>query len=362
MDDTDSAPEMESAGEVASEVEATPEISEEINLDAVIDAAVEEHFEGEPTERPRDENGRFISTKEESPEEALPEEASDEGNADQEAEPTDTEQVSLEAPQHWPEADKERFAAMPKDAQDWALERDKAMTADYTRKTQEIAETRNRYSALDQTLEPLRAGLQHNGITESQYIQRLVDADRQLQQDPAKAIQWLAQSAGLDLASLTTELGMDDYVDPQIAALQNQVTQLSNHLSQNERQAAEVRQTELNSAIDAFKNAADEAGNLTYPHFDALRHTMGALIEAGQAQGMEDAYAKAIRLDDTLYQEAMEAERKKAADAEEKRRLDAVEKAKKIKPKMSSAPPKGSVSANDLDSLLDHSISQAGLS
>lgn len=364
MTDTDSAPIEESAGEGVSEPEASPDVSSDTpepeaqDLDTVLNAAVEEHFEEDPPDGPvRDEKGRFVSTNPD--QEAPPSEASDgEGDADQVEAEAETEVPPLEPPKHWPEADKTRFAEMPKDAQEWALERDKAMTADYTRKTQEIAQERTRYQEIAQQFEPLRAGLQANGMTEAQYVQRLINADQRLQQDPVGAIKWLANQAGVDLATL--EPGTDEFVDPQIAALQNQVSQLTNHLATQEQRAAAAKQTELQSTISEFSAATDTDGQPLYPHFETLRHTMGALIQAGQAKGLEDAYAKAVRLDDSLYQEVLEAERKKAEAAEEKRRQEAVDKARHIRPKVPSAPPGGNVVKGDLDSLLEDSISKAG--
>ena len=357
MTDTDSAPLEGSAGEGVSVPEASPE-PEAQDLDSVLNAAVEEHYQPEEPEGPvRDEHGRFTSTKtEEQPDEAPPAEASKEGDDQESEDETEPEGSPLEAPQHWSAEDRERFAAMPKNAQEWALERDKAMTADYTRKTQEIAETRNRYQQIDQTLEPVRAALQANGITEAGYIQRLMEADRRLQTDPVRTIKWLAQNAGVDLATL--EPGEGSETDPQIAALRNQVQQLSEHLTTRERAEAEARQQETISTIENFQTATDEAGNPQYPHFEALRSTMGALIKAGHAAGLEDAYNKAIRLDDTLYQQQLEAERTKAKQAEEKLRSDAVAKAKPLA--RSSTPlPNGTVKATDLDGLLSDAINQA---
>ena len=47
---------------------------------------------------------------------------------------------------------------------------------------------------------------------------------------------------------------------------------------------------------------------------------MGNLIDAGEAKGLEDAYAKAKRLDDELYKESLDAQRKVPAEEDARRR------------------------------------------
>jgi hypothetical protein len=371
MDDTDSTPEVESAGEAESiETAPEPELAD-VTVDTVLDAAIEEHYVPEESPGPeRDDKGRFTSNKEgedppqENPDEAPPDEASGEGDDDQAEDDTDSEpekadEPPLTAPEHWPDADKAKFDVMPREAQAWALDRYKSMTADYTRKTQELAQERQQRQPLEQVMAPLRESLQARGVTEADYVGRLVEADRRLQNNPVEAIQWLAQQVGVDLATL--EPGEQQYADPQIAALQSRVDQLTNHLTEQERLATETRSSELGNQIESFRNKTDDAGTPLYPHFDTVRTTMGSLIQAGQAQGMEDAYAKAIRLDDALYQEAMTHERQKAEAAEEARRKDAVAKAKKVQSVKGSRPTQGTTQSSDLDSLLSSAIDSAGI-
>ena len=106
----------------------------------------------------------------------------------------------------------------------------------------------------------------------------------------------------------------------------------------------------------------DDKGNLKHPHFDKVRAKMGNLIDAGEAKSLQDAYAKAVRLDDDLYNQSLEAQRKSAKAEEDAKRKAAVEKAKKVRPRTATAPPSGSVKPSDLDSLLLDSINKAGVS
>ena len=88
---------------------------------------------------------------------------------------------------------------------------------------------------------------------------------------------------------------------------------------------------------------------------------MGQLIEAGAAADLEDAYSKALRLDDTLYQQSLEAERTKVKAAAEKRRKEAVAKAKKVPSRRSANPPAGNMQSNNLDDILGNALDNAGL-
>ena len=77
---------------------------------------------------------------------------------------------------------------------------------------------------------------------------------------------------------------------------------------------------------------------------------------SGASDNLEDAYAKALRLDDNLYQQSLEAERTKVKSAEDKRRKEAVAKAKKVPTRRSSNPPAGSVQSSNLDDILGNAF------
>ena len=131
----DSTPEEESAGQ------DVPEKDTADVLDDMLTKSLDEAFTEEP-EEPQDEGSTSeeIEAQDEdtAQDEAPPPEdvEASEGDTDHEEVKAETPEVPpLEAPQHWSAADKERFSGMPREAQDYVLERDKSMTADYTRKT-----------------------------------------------------------------------------------------------------------------------------------------------------------------------------------------------------------------------------------
>jgi hypothetical protein len=272
----------------------------------------------------------------------------------------DSKEPPLEAPKNWSEDVRSKFKDLPRDAQEYMLKRDKEMTADYTRKTQEVAEQRKSFESLDKVIAPMRQQIAASGVGEAEYISRLLNADMALRNNPKMAIKQLAQGYGIDLSSIEETVDWND-TDPQIAQLKQQNQAILAELNQFKQQNLQSARQQTEAQINGFANTKDDKGNLKYPHFDKLRVKMGNLIDAGEAKGLEDAYAKAVRLDDELYKQSLDAQRKSAKAEEDARRKAAVEKAKKVRPRTATAPPSGSVKATDLDALLMESINKAGV-
>jgi len=75
-----------------------------------------------------------------------------------ETEPVVETPEPIPAPEHWSDADKATFNALPRDGQDFIIARHKAMEGDYTRKSQGIAQEREFF----QGLAPLGQALQND--------------------------------------------------------------------------------------------------------------------------------------------------------------------------------------------------------
>jgi len=361
----DSTTEKESAGQDV----PVKDTAENNVLDEMLSKSLDEAFAEEPDEPQEDgitSEEKEVQKEDNAQDEAPPPEnvEASEGDVDQEAveEKKETKEVSpLEAPQHWSARDKERFKNMNREAQDYVLERDKSMTADYTRKTQEVAQIRQAMEPLGQVLAPVRNALRQSGISEAEYVARLMRADQMLQQNPHGAIQELARNAGINLEALEQTVEQESQPDSRVNALQQQVQQLQGYLENNEERAAQERHAGLHNQIEVFANETDKNGNLKHPHFNDLRVTMGQLMQSGTSDNLGDAYHKALRLDDTLYQQSLEAERTKVKSAEDNRRKEAVAKAKKVPSRRSSNPPAGAVQSNNLDDILGSALDDAGL-
>ena len=356
-------------------------------LEAVLEGAINQTIEKEPetpnTETPKEEVENTTipdapkqvenTNSEESDSDSLDQVApeNEEETQDSKEEPSDdavvahvdgedSKETPLEAPKNWSEDVRSKFKDLPRDAQEYMLKRDKEMTADYTRKTQEVAQQRKSFESLDKVIAPMRQQIAASGVGEAEYISRLLNADMALRNNPKMALKQLAQGYGIDLLSIEETVDWNDS-DPQITQLQQQNQAILAELNQFKKQNLQSARQQTENQISAFAESKDEKGNLKYPHFEQVRVKMGNLIDAGEAKGLEDAYAKSIRLDDDLYKQSLDSQRKSAKAEEDARRKAAVEKAKKVRPRTATTPPSGSVKNSDLDSLLMESISSAGI-
>jgi len=356
-------------------------------LEAVLEGAINQTIEKEPetpnTETPKEEVENTTipnapkqvenTNSEESDSDSLDQVApeNEEETQDSKEEPSDdavvahvdgedSKETPLEAPKNWSEEVRSKFKDLPRDAQEYMLKRDKEMTADYTRKTQEVAQQRKSFESLDKVIAPMRQQIAASGVGEAEYISRLLNADLALRNNPKMALKQLAQGYGIDLSSIEETVDWNDS-DPQITQLQQQNQAILAELNQFKKQNLQSARQQTENQISAFAESKDEKGNLKYPHFEQVRVKMGNLIDAGEAKGLEDAYAKSIRLDDDLYKQSLDSQRKSAKAEEDARRKAAVEKAKKVRPRTATTPPSGSVKNSDLDSLLMESISSAGI-
>lgn len=244
----------------------------------------------------------------------------EEGKTQEEVEP-------LEPPKHWNKEFKEKFNQLEPLAQHMFMDRHKDLESDYTKKTQQIAQYRKRQEAIDGIIKPYMGDFERLGMDEVGAIRQLFAAHDYLKKDPKKAISWLATNYGVDLTAVNDDTAEDDYADPEVKALKQQVAQLEGFLQKQENQRMQSEQQSTQSMIDQFASAKDENGNLKYPHFDNVRKVMGVLIQTQQAQDLEAAYDMAVHADPNLRKSMIDNQVKKASKSQVK--TEAVQKAKK---------------------------------
>ena len=79
-----------------------------------------------------------------------------------------------------------------------------------------------------------------------------------------------------------------------------------------------------------------------FPHFDVVREEMAQLLELGKAQDLETAYAKAVRLNDDVWE--LEKERLLKTGSQQASKAQQVAKAKAAAVSPRSVTPSGKVS------------------
>lgn len=346
------------------ETQGTPETEQAKGLDAILDAAIEQHseepkvVEETPTEpksdgKSRDERGKFIAKDKSTTEAPVTGQAE---VKDKTATPADdTAQAQpVVFPDAWSADWKAKAATLPPDQQNLLVEQYKAMQGSYTQKSQELAQQRKEHEPLLTTVNKWNGYFQQVGMTPDKAIEYLLNAEYMLRTGTPEQKQAALAAIVRDYGLSQTGQQPAAYSqrDPEVADLRQRLSALQDTIENSEQQ-------KLKSEIDAFSQAKDQNGQILHPHFDRVRETMGRLLDSSQAIDLETAYAKAVRLDDELFKQTVESERKRVADEADKARQEAVDKAKRAQPTRSSdGSPKLTAERKGLDAHLDAALEQ----
>tara|TARA_R110002020_G_scaffold36406_3_gene109364 strand:+ start:343 stop:1434 length:1092 start_codon:yes stop_codon:yes gene_type:complete len=355
---------------------STPEAgpaSESATLDGVLESVISGEFTSGDVE-PTPEAPKAIAGETSAEEVEVGSDSSDEAAEGHEASESDAtpdadEPVSeaepapdaLAAPKTWPAEQREAFEHLPDEQRSFMLQREQERDAAFTRKTTELAEQRKQVEGLQGVLAPYRQQMQAHGISEAEYVSRLMSYDNALRQDPQGTIAKLAQHYNVPVSSRDSGADYaDEYTaDSHTHELQQQLAQTQQQVSQLAQSQHQERYRQLEDQVGSFANEKSADGNLKRPHFEKLRERMSRLVNAGETQDLQMAYDMALRLDEDLFKETLANERKAVSKKEEEKRKAAVDKAKKTRPSQSTAPPSGAVKPGDLDDILRDTINVA---
>lgn len=342
-------------------------------LDAILEGALDGFGDEPKTEAPeapvsdgrtRDEHGRFVAkTTQPEPSEKEPATAAP-AEATPAAEPP-TEPIQPHA--RWDEALKAQFVTWPRDVQQAFLDRHNAFEGDYTRKTQELAEQRKGVEPLVQEVGKWTNYLTQLGMKPEQAFSQMLTTEFTLRtgtpEQKANALAYLAQLYGVNIPSSQGGEGQGKPAfDPSVTQLHQTVAGLQSQLQQYKQQREADEYQRAQAEFNAFGQTKDTTGNPRYPHFDRVKDTIIQLVANGHADSWEVAYDRAVRLDDDLYRQTVEAERARVAAEAEKQRLAAVEKAKKAAPvRTTDGAPAGGVKLSGLDAVLNAALDKAGI-
>lgn len=248
--------------------------SEEITTEP---EAVEETAE-EKAERQRDEKGRF---------------AANEAEAVAESEtPVETPQDVVLSPEV------QRLGLRKEEAAEWAKASPVLQQA-LLRRSEEMHRGLEQYrgaaqfaSQMAEAFQPYQQTLQQLGVTPDVAVSKLLAADNTLRngspEQKAYAIQSLIQQYGVDLQAMNNL----PQVDPQVYALQSKINQLEGYFSNLQREQSQREEATLNSEIAKFSEGRE--------HFNEVREDMAALLQAGRAKDLSDAYEQAIWANPTI--------------------------------------------------------------
>ena len=144
----------------------------------------------------------------------------------------------------------------------------------------------------------------------------------------ANTIRQIANANGVDLRSLIGQqagapaqgqpqqpnIPIDQLVQRQV----NEAFQAEQRRQAQERERAEM--TAVNSEIETFRSKMDANGQPAYPYFDHVNSLMAALLGAGNASTLEEAYQLAVRAHPETSKLIAQAETQARKVEEDKRR------------------------------------------
>jgi len=211
----------------------------------------------------------------------------------------------------------------------------------------------DRIKPLENAIAPYRQHLQQQGINEVALIDNLVKSHFVLAQAPyeqkVQMFNRLAQDYGIQLN------GNPQQTDPYIQQLMNQLNTVNQEVGTIKNRYEQEEQNRLMGEINRVANDVEK-----FPHFESVREDMAQLLERGLAQNLESAYAKAVRMNDDVWQ--VEQERLLTQASRQASKAQQVAKAKAAGVSPRSVTPNGvggQTEAKDRRSILEKELSQA---
>lgn len=255
--------------------------------------------------------------------------------AAQEIPSTDAAKASAEAaqtataapPVGWTAAEKAEWSKLSPAIQNAVSRRE----AEMARGGQQWSEERRRYESV---LSPVAEAARRNGMNTEQGLQALLNAQSFLERDPTAAIKWLAQSHGVNLATLAGQPSDDvpsAQAQPDIEALVRRAVQPIVAPIQQRWQQEEQRQQEMTTQM-----VVDFAASAGHEHFGSVEQDIMDLIPPLKErnptwtpqQVLQEAYDRAVFANPATRQTILTA---RETAAEQKRREEAAQRAAKAR-------------------------------
>jgi pantothenate kinase-related protein Tda10 len=313
----------------------------------------------------RNEKGQFASKQEEEPvaeapaveeeTEAEPEQAAEVEYTPKVARPTTWKKEYLPL---WDKLDKGE--SLTQDEARKMLEYSTQRETEYKKGVSAYKAEADNARALTEAISPFVPELQKNGIHPAAWINNLGRAHMILSQAPyqqkVELFSKLAQDYGIDINSAYSGENTTQYQDPQSVALKQQIDYLNQQVQQVSSWREQQEQSVLMSEIQRFSSDADK-----HPHFEVVREQMAQLLENGLANDLETAYAKAVRLNDEVWQTEQNRLLKQATNQSNQAQRVAKAKAAAVSPKSVTPNAKaGATDKKDRRSILAEQMGEIG--
>lgn len=337
-------------------------------LDSIITQALADHPLDAPQgdedtrstdSRTRDERGRFAPKDADA--NAAPDRTAAPGVDPAKTQPVEQPQA-LDPPAHFKAEWKAEFAKLPVDAQKLVHTVEQARSAEFTRRSQEVAQYRQFADPLVQAVHPHLPYFKEIGLHPATVLQTMIQTEMVLRtgtpQQKIEVFAKVAQDYGLDLGALSRGEWQFNQPDPAQTQLRQLIQEQGQKIAQFERMFTEQQDQAVSAELSAFANAKDSAGHAKHPHYERVKHVMGQLMVEGKAETLEDAYSKAV----APIQAAVAEELKRSQAQAQQREKDAVEQAKRARGVRSTGSPgAGKTAPSGLDGHLKAALAKHGM-
>lgn len=291
-------------------------IAQNEEAEIVVADAPAEVVEAEPTEPPKDEKRNERGQFKAKSDSVKPITEVIDPVATVIAEPT---KPAIEAPTFLSPAIKAKWGALPNDVQaEWA-KRETEIHNMFTRHDGDLRVGRE----MKEVINPYLATIRAEGGTPAKAVESLLNTAYQLRtaspQQKAATVRQIIKDYGVDPTLLQ---GEEEYQDPTVSALQNEINQLKTQFSPDaiKKQLQEqMESTKISSEVEAF---ASDPANI---HYEQVKPIMATLLGSGQAGDLKEAYDMACYTKPEIRAALLA---KQSADEAAKRKNDLASKKK----------------------------------
>jgi hypothetical protein len=278
--------------------------------DDIWDDSVDAGSEPSKAEVPQDDDADDAETEQpDAPEQADAEPETDETEEDPLEEEAQQFQP-IQPPSNWPQAEQQFFRQMPPAMQHGYMQRVRHLVSDYTRKTQEIGQIRQRYAGIDRVIGQRERAWAVSGVSPEQALNQIFALSDFAAEKPEDFIRYFAEQRGIDLGTVASGASGDQnnqqgYVDPELLAVRKQVQELQRNL-QHSQQSEKQRQDNARKAayeqqlarttemVNQFASQTDKNGRLIYPFFNELEEDIAIELQSKRAKTVAEAYNNAV--------------------------------------------------------------------
>lgn len=251
----------------------------------------------------------------------------------------------LQPPSHWTPEAKAAFVNAPRPLQEQALKREEEISnaaKDWQGKAED-------YNRLNRVIAPNADRWARQGRSPDAAINQLISFERALESNPAAAtfevlrvfapgnelqvINQIAQANGYQLVRAgnqgeTAQGAQPAMVDPTVRSLQEQVHNLTTHLTQQQQAEVNNNRRQLLSEVNAF------AAEPEHLYFENVRKTVAMIVTEGDENGdtrpirvrLQEAYDQAVWADPKT-RALMLQQQQRQAQVEEAKRVEAARRA-----------------------------------